>query len=38
MRVESFLLDLENFLFNFKKIDENFAIVGDVNIESIRNK
>ena len=38
LRVESFLLDLETFLFSFKKIDENFAIVGDVNIDSIKNK
>ena len=38
MQVESFLRDLEKNLFSLKKIDENFAIVGDLNIDSIKNK
>ena len=36
-RVESFLLDFKN-LFSFKKIESNFAMVGDVKIDTIKNK
>ena len=36
--VESTLLDLEKNLFRFNKIDDDFAIVGDVNIDTIKNK
>ena len=36
MRVESFLLKKN--LFSFKNIDDNFAIVCYVNIESFKNK